>query len=323
MKFIIHIGLNKTGTSSLQAFLALNPDNLAARGWVYPKAGSDGAAHHGVAQAVARKSDDLYQILKDMQAEAGAAEGILLSSEALHDTPNVPFLAEALRGHDVKIVIFLRDYLDYLSSWYREDVQSSGLCCDFENYAALKRKTYAPILRRWARAFGPENLLIRDYDRKTLRNGSTVDEILSGIIGLGSLEGWNTVGYENNPSVSGNLLFFKRLVNNFVPRPEAKGFHDQITDIAKVDAAFRGKMAVRPEFGNYIFAAQYRSDVAQMEEEFGFSLNARGGRRDGAPIPDLERMQSDLDLILSECDRRGFDFGALLRRYAPAYLTQS
>ncbi len=320
LEIILHIGINKTGTSSLQKFLELNPQNLAREGWVYPQAGRMDAAHHGLAQAVANSVGAAREMVGEMLAEAGKEHRLIISSEALHDTPHVGRLAEAFSGHDVKVVIFLRDYIDYLSSWYRQDVQAGGLCCDFENYAVLKRKMFLPLLRRWAQHFDKKNLHIRDYDRKTLRNGSSVDEVMLDIVGLESIDGWNTVGYENNPSVSGNLLFFKRLVNNFCSREEASQFTDQITDLAKIDESFRARMHVRSEFGAYIFATQFEKDVVMIENEFGFSLRARGGGREGAMIPDHDRLQADYAAILAECDRRGFSFGAELRKYAPRFL---
>ncbi|QEW23930.1 hypothetical protein LA6_006168 (plasmid) [Marinibacterium anthonyi] len=320
MKIVLHIGTNKTGTSSLQAFLALNRDNLAREGWVYPEAGRDGVAHHGLASAAAHGMNDLRQMVDDIMAEAQGHEGVILSSEALHDSPHVGRLAEAFSGHEVRIIVFLRDYLDYLSSWYREDVQSSGICCDFENYAILKRKTYVPILRRWAQHFDHDALYLRDYNRDKLLNRSSIDEVLRGILGLDSIEGWKTVGYENNPSVSGNLLFLKRVINNFVSREEAQSYGAEITDLAKLDPGFRGHMYIRPEFGDYIFQNQFADDMRMLNKEFGFSLAARGGGRDGARLPDLERLKTDYDLIMAECSAKSFRFGVTLSKFSPGFL---
>lgn len=55
-KLILHIGRPKTGTSSIQHFLAANAEALAAEGAVYPRAGRRApdrrglrAAHHALA----------------------------------------------------------------------------------------------------------------------------------------------------------------------------------------------------------------------------------------------------------------------------------
>lgn len=321
MRIILHVGINKTGTSSLQSFLSINADNLARHGWVYPQAGLTGAAHHGLAAAAERGVEDLRKMVKSMEAEAAGKTGVILSSEALHDTRYVGRLHQAFSGHDVEVVIFLRDYLDYLSSWYREDVQSSALCSDFENYAVLKRKNYISILRRWAKFFGAENLHIRDYNRDTLLNRSSIDEVMIGILGIDDIDSWNKQGYENNPSVSGNLLFFKRIINNYLSRKEATMFNDQITDLAKSDPSFRSPMRIKEEFGNYLFSQQYREDLKLMKEEFNFTLTARPGAREGAKIPDHDRMKADYDKVMAECERLGFSFSEPLRKYMPSYLT--
>jgi len=320
LRVVFHIGLNKTGTSSLQKFLSLNPDNLAAQGWLYPQAGSDGVAHHEVFHAAHRGIGPLRELRDAIEAEAREAGGknVLLSTEALHDTPHVGRIAEAFEGCEVQIIIFLRDYIDYLSSWYREDVQSSALCSDFENYAVLKRKPFVPILKRWEKAFGRDALHIRDYNRQVLRNGSSIDEILCGILGIDSIEGWNTVGWENNPSVSGNLLFFKRLMNNFIPRDEAPVYSEEIIELAKADDAFRRPMFIRKEFCEYLIGSQYTADLIQLEGEYGFSLSMKPPGRDGSLIPDLDRLKSDYELIQETCREKNLPFGERLAQFAPA-----
>ncbi|MBM1222463.1 hypothetical protein JQU17_19825 [Ponticoccus sp. SC2-23] len=320
MRVVFHIGLNKTGTSSLQKFLSLNPDNLADQGWLYPQAGSDGVAHHELFHAAHRGIGPLKELRDAIEAEAEAAGGknVLLSTEALHDTPHVGRIAEAFEGCEVQIIIFLRDYIDYLSSWYREDVQSSALCSDFENYAVLKRKPFVPILKRWEKFFGRDALHIRDYNRQVLRNGSSIDEILCGILRIESIEGWNTPGYENNPSVSGNLLFFKRLMNNFIPRDEASTYGSEIMDLAKTDPTFRQPMQISADFCSYLIGSQYAADLNQLEGDYGFSLSLKPPGREGSLIPDLDRLKSDYELIQETCREQDFRFGDRLAQFAPA-----
>ena len=52
MQYIVHIGVNKTGTSSLQSAFHGQRAQLAARGIVYPDIGLDLGAHHNLSRVV-------------------------------------------------------------------------------------------------------------------------------------------------------------------------------------------------------------------------------------------------------------------------------
>ena len=54
MNIVIHIGINKTGTSSLQFACSENHETLSASGILYPKIGQGYSAHHGVAFEIHR-----------------------------------------------------------------------------------------------------------------------------------------------------------------------------------------------------------------------------------------------------------------------------
>ena len=297
-----------------------NRSRLAASGWIYPDAGRGGdAAHHLIATKMHDAPEELPEIVAACLAEGEGRTGVILSSEAFHDTPRVDRLAAAFVGHNVRIIVFLRDYLDYLSSWYREDVQTGNVCCDFPNYAILKNKHYAPFLRRWADAFGSDALEIRQYSRSHLSNGSIIDEILLGMIGLPDLNGWEHPGWDHNPSISGNLLFFKRIANNYIDHDMCIKIRSELEELAKIDPSYRSSMYISEDLGNYIFS-KYYEDVQAIEAAFGFSLVTQGGGRSGASMPDLTRIRNDFYKIKSECTKNNYLFGKLIDNFAPKFI---
>lgn len=254
----------------------------------------------------------------EAEAEAAGVTQVFLCCEVLHETPHIRRLAEAFAKDDVTVLLFLRDYVDYLSSWYREDIQISGLCCDFPSYAVLKRKPYLPLVRRWSLVFGKEVLVLRDYNRDLLRNGSICDEILSTVIGIDDATGWTTETLEDNPSLWGNLLFFKRLLNNYVTREEATLYRYELKSMVACDSAFRRPMEISGAFCSYLLRQEYKADQLRLEQEFGFHLTVRPGTREGTRLPDLDQLRQDYVSILAASAAQEPRFGARLSAFAPA-----
>ena len=123
----IHAGLHKTGTTSLQSFLIQNRAALAERGILYPQAGTnrylDG--NHNLAWELTGDhrfeldTGGVAEAIDQMAAHPGDA---ILSSEdfetLLHQPARfAPLLRAAeLRGHEVRVLVYLRHQADYLAS---------------------------------------------------------------------------------------------------------------------------------------------------------------------------------------------------------------
>src|SRR6476620_8570185 len=134
MRYLLHIGCNKTGTSSLQTYLARSPKNLMKRGIWYPEFGRDGNAHHPLAKALKRKNLSTLDIDEKAIRGVGApdnTQAMLLSSEAFQSAPDVPYIASYFPPDQTTVVIYVREHVSYLASWYQEVVQSRSTTCSF------------------------------------------------------------------------------------------------------------------------------------------------------------------------------------------------
>ena len=91
-RLIIHVGTHKTGTTSIQAYLAANRDALAASGVLYPDAtrffGRNPEVHHNLANALARGEDPFPKPLLRFREHLGARladhDAVILSSEQFY-----------------------------------------------------------------------------------------------------------------------------------------------------------------------------------------------------------------------------------------------
>src|ERR1700744_1648279 len=88
MRYVLHIGTNKTGTSTLQAYLGTHRDVLQSQGIWYPTIGKFRYAHHDLADAI--KHGGVFEqygidpgVLKPDRAPPDIST-ILISSEAFH-----------------------------------------------------------------------------------------------------------------------------------------------------------------------------------------------------------------------------------------------
>jgi len=216
---ILHIGRHKSGTSSLQHFLAGNRDWLSQKGILYPHAGCNNRiAHHELAlQCNSRLSDGsgIDGILAGLKAElAPHHERILLSSEAFQNLTDLSRLKDAcsamglgsgLSLSHIQIVCYVREHLDYAMSGFRQLVQSQTVFVTFDQYAH-RFGDMAPFLHRWQN-FG--NLSVAWFDRNTLKNGDVVADFCERI----SINPTDIPSSNKNPSIGGNLLVYKLAAN--------------------------------------------------------------------------------------------------------------
>src|SRR6056297_28741 len=110
MKFYLHIGTNKTGTSSIQRSLSDSTELLAENGICYPDTGRDDeyrVAHHPFAELGRNFPRQMAEQVASMveEAESRGLDSIILSSEAFH-TVHAHIVGQALKGHDVEVFAF-------------------------------------------------------------------------------------------------------------------------------------------------------------------------------------------------------------------------
>ena len=127
MTLFLHIGLHKTGTSSLQNFLNRNADLLREQGCLWPQAGRVGGAHHNIGyQLMGKKrfSEDAGG-LPELAAELSGAEMAIVSSEELEflELAHVRTLREGLGVHPVRVIVYLRHHDQLIASTYAQQVK--------------------------------------------------------------------------------------------------------------------------------------------------------------------------------------------------------
>jgi hypothetical protein len=275
MKIYLHIGTEKTGTTTLQRFLNLNRRKLHEQNTLYPTSpGIENHAKLSVYSLNIQRKDELKKFFnvfsekdhvkfrlkfkKELTNEIKkfTPKKIILSNEhcstRLINNEEILRLKELLYSisKNVKIIIYLRRQDDYFLSTYSTWIKCGGsnkinIPKNFESVYIQNRYNYKLIIDRWAKYFGEENIIIRVFELEQMVGNSLIDDFLF----------ITKVNYENfvvpndlNSSLSSDVLEFLRIFNKYIPffnengiNPERGDLNDILEEIStKNKIHFRG-----------------------------------------------------------------------------------
>lgn len=207
MKLILHIGTEKTGTTSIQTYLYENRDLLIESGFYIPKI--FGKINHRKVPAYcvrAEKLDEFHKsnhivteeqfivfkqnLYKEIQDEfknlPNNIHTVIISSEHFHsrlifqdEVDNVqklfaPFFSE------IKIITYLRRQIELVTSLYSTDLKSGNIVPELntfiKNRCVLQSPyfNYVKFLSLWENSFGKENLEVRLFEKTKLYENNLI-----------------------------------------------------------------------------------------------------------------------------------------------------
>ena len=239
---ILQIGTEKTGTTSLQAFLAANRERLAARGIRYPR--FPGATNHTGLAAYAMdeaRRDPLRSALgigdaaavssfrtrfaKEAQAELGASGITVFCSEHCHSRltsrEEVQRLFDLLDPHfdRIDVSVYLRRQDRVAISLYSTRLKSGATDTDIlpRTDADDPYFNYDRSLALWEEVFAPHHVHVRLFEREMLLGGDVVADFLSAW-GLGAMRDYKPAA-KLNESITAEAQDFLRRVNATLEAP--------------------------------------------------------------------------------------------------------
>ena len=134
----LHIGIHKTGTTSIQKFLWDNYESLLSEGFLYPKEIAVDYAHHKIPwslaerfkqNSIAKKATLNFNLVLKLKTilESNKAENIIFSSENFcFFTPDeIKNLFLMLKDHNVQILLYVRSQDRLIESEYIQRVDQS------------------------------------------------------------------------------------------------------------------------------------------------------------------------------------------------------
>jgi hypothetical protein len=299
VKFLLHIGANKTGTSSIQTMLANSGAALARAGWIYPDFHRSYGAHHALAFSI--RQHPRLSLPEGWQADfarltAPDDRRFIFSSELFFRVVPPAWTAQYFPPGRTRVVLYLRDHLGYMMSWYAQAIQERNLTASFQDYVRVWSRPLTSYLAPWEQVYGRGNVVLRTFSRATLAGGDVRRDFIDLIEGADPAD-FDLSAADSNLSLSGNLLFFKKLLNNYMTAEEARThpIPEEFGALVRLKDSFRGRFAATKaevDVVRQLFAAD-REDLLQRGLQFEPMPDAVAGHAS----PDLDTLTEDMRLI--------------------------
>lgn len=250
MQALIHIGMPKTGSSSIQAFLASNRARLEAQGHCYAPFNPAFGSQYELAVAALEAAGDFVKEefarqelkLKDPHAQsayvtawtahlertlhASTARQFIASSEHLHawlrSPSQIGALDTLLRRHfdPVRYLIYLRPQEEFITSSYSEKIRR-GATIDFETHFRKQMKhNYWRRLQSWIAVVGRDRLDVALMVSDALQGGNLLTDFCA-------RAGIDPAGLDTavrvNPSLSLEEIAVRRRLNRWLAVRNGQG----------------------------------------------------------------------------------------------------
>ncbi len=224
----LHIGWEKTGTSSIQAWCGRNREWLAERGYHYPLMGQlpqHVDLYEDLASGHPSRIEGAIRQVRQVLSEA-KGQNVILSHERLHDC-RPAYFREMFQGWDVRPVAYVRSPDEAVVSFFVTMIRF-GYLPGYPLRSALKRfvrgtlqffEPYWP-LRDFREVFGRHAMTVRAYRRSRLVGENIVTDF-GEAIGLQDVELSKWPESEANLSLDADQLAFALRVASAMGGEEA------------------------------------------------------------------------------------------------------
>lgn len=202
----LHIGTPKTGTTSIQGYLANNTKKLRADGYLVPATSRHNHNANHIYLANYALNDDrslqlrsicntntpneilafreqFYERLRD-EISAYQGDYVILSNEHCYrclnskeETMRLKHLLEGL-ADQLEIIIYLREQSDMLCSQYSTNLKNNGRksISDIEQFSEMNFLNYNQYMKVCEEVFGIENVNLKIYDKEKLYQGDVISD---------------------------------------------------------------------------------------------------------------------------------------------------
>ena len=211
---VLHIGTEKTGTTSIQEFLKKNSDKLKKNGVYIPQSPMVGYGNHRWIQLIANNDDfsdefvfvqkfkslddrkekinkKRLELIDECNNAAASCKTLIFTSEHLQsrlrgreEIQRLNRLVEGFASR-IRIIIYIRDPLKTAMSLLSTAIKGGGtsrcLAPPQDKYIEYLC-SHAQIIKRWQECFPDAEIIVRRFQRNVLEKGDVVIDFCTQVI---------------------------------------------------------------------------------------------------------------------------------------------
>lgn len=317
MKVIIHVGMHKTGSSSIQhSFARLQHPSIEYVDWnasgnhsalfVLLFEDADKLAEYHLFKARGPEFiRDLPALREEWRARVSAQlagtgdRTVVFSAEAI----SLRYLANATQrlheffadwSKDISVIGYVRPPAGFMASGFQQSLKGGDIAKLFEGGAS---PTYRARFAHIDRIFGPENVRLKEFSSDHLLNGDVVQDFAHEI-GVGPLAEGQIIRANESLSLEAvALLYVQRKLGQGFVQGFDRAHAANNTFIARLASIGRRKFAFSPRIARPVLERE-REDIAWMEERLGHPFS-----ESGAAHPDaIDSLDGLVDIALGQFD---------------------
>lgn len=239
MKCFLHIGTEKTATTTIQAFFHINRPQLLKKGFIYTKSAGIGnnrslsvaaydpnrrdefTSSHNIStiqNLLDFQLETISNLRKEIEESMDGASSIIISSEhfqsrltRITEISRLKSILHGLNFTDISVIVYLRRPSDIANSLYSTALKCGNHLLDeppppdhpYYNNICHHENT----IKKFGSIFGSSSIIPRLFDRNEFINKSIIDDIMS-VIGIPEDE---TYSFPENQNESLSWLGVKLL----------------------------------------------------------------------------------------------------------------
>lgn len=280
----LHIGVWKTGTTTIQKTLFKNANALGNQGVYYPSISPNhtflpSAFHPHPENFIVAKSRRIFgenltawhkEALKNFEQQSAAYHTTIVSSEFLLDLPPESLVTLKNYLHSIfekiKVIVYLRDPVGHLSSAINEQVKQGHYGLDTAYRIHGEAKEYEKV-SNWISTYGNENIIARPFFKDAFVNGNIIDDFLWCVF-QDTAPTLKSIEAEHNKSLSHAAVLIADRLASFAPAfSRQRGHSDYLFEI-------KGRPYQAPEALRNQVRASTACLVEKLERDFGISLSS-------------------------------------------------
>ena len=269
-KAILHIGTMKTGTTSVQTALKINPRWLAQQGYSY-------------LDWPLRTSELLEKRIRAVPSE----RNIIISDEGLwhfafSGRSDTAAIAKCLADFKVTVLVYLRRPDEFLEAWFSQGLKSGtggSRVADFLSSGFVQTgSAFKTRLDAFAALFGKEAIQVCPYEKKQMPQGDIVLDFLqkTGLAPVGSdyksltAAGFEAVATRSNVSPDPDALLLISIMRRFAPTDQvaiAEITASLVNAAKRAEQSSHKRLLQRDEVD--LIIAQTRPELHKIQQDYG------------------------------------------------------